>query len=65
MLALVAAAVFGFALLLDLLDETLGDAFTPGTLLFVGLLFLALHLGGVGSATGSSYRWGGRTRARR
>ena len=51
MLALIAAAVFGLALLLDLLDVNGGDAFNSGTLLFVGLLLLALHLGGVGVGT--------------
>lgn len=49
MLAYAAAAVFAFALLLDWLDENLGDAFTPQTLLFIGLLLLALHLAGVGT----------------
>jgi hypothetical protein len=51
MLALIAAAVFGLALLLDLLDVSGGDAFNSGTLLLVGLLLLALHLGGVGVGT--------------
>ena len=49
MLALIAAAVFGLALLLDLLDVSGGDAFNAGTLLLVGLLLLALHLGGIGA----------------
>lgn len=56
MLAIGAAIVFAFALLLDLLDESLGDAFTPTTLLFLGLLLLSLHLGGVGAG------WRARTR---
>lgn len=59
MLAIGAAIVFAFALLLDLLDKNLGDAFTPTTLMFVGLLLLALHLAGIGAA----YR--PRTRSRR
>ena len=50
MLAIAAAIVFGFALLLDWLNQNLGDAFTPQTLLFVGLLLLALHLAGIGAA---------------
>ena len=48
MLALAAAAVFALALLLDLVDANVGDAVTPTTLMFVGLLLLALHMGGVG-----------------
>ena len=52
MLALVAAAIFALALLLDLLEANLGDAFTPQTLMFAGLFFLALHLGGVGGSSG-------------
>jgi hypothetical protein len=48
MLAFAAAVVFAFALLLDWMDENLGDAFTPTTLMFLGLLLLALHLAGVG-----------------
>ena len=44
MLAYAAAAVFALALLLDWLDENLGDAFTPMTLLMLGLLLLSLHL---------------------
>jgi hypothetical protein len=51
MFALIAAAVFALALLLDLLDVSGGDAFNAGTLTIVGLLCLALHLGGVGVGT--------------
>jgi cell division protein FtsW (lipid II flippase) len=57
-LAPLAALFFAIALILDLARETL-DRITPTTLLFAGLLCLALHLAGVGS----SYNW--RTRARR
>ncbi|MEV6811221.1 hypothetical protein [Micromonospora sp. NPDC051296] len=48
MLAIAAAAVFGFALLLDLLDTRLGapDLFNWNTLVLIGLLLLALHLAG-------------------
>ncbi|GGM03401.1 hypothetical protein [Micromonospora yangpuensis] len=51
MLAIVAAVVFGFALLLDLINSNLGapDLFNWNTLVLIGLLLLALHLGGVGS----------------
>jgi hypothetical protein len=63
MLAFAAAAVFAFALLLDWLDESLGDAFTPTTLMFLGLLLIALHLAGVGANAGS--RGWTRSRSRR
>jgi putative effector of murein hydrolase LrgA (UPF0299 family) len=43
MFAIVAAVLFGLALLLDLIDESLGFL-TPGTLTTAGLLFVALHL---------------------
>lgn len=61
MLAIAAAIVFAFALLLDWLDESLGDAFTPTTLMFLGLLLLSLHLAGVGT----NVRARGRSRSRR
>ena len=60
MLALIAAAIFAFALLLDLVEANLGDAFTPQTLVFAGLFFLALHLGGVGGASPVNGGWRGR-----
>lgn len=50
MLALAAAVVFAFALILDWADANLGDAFTPQTLMFVGLLLVALHLAGIGAS---------------
>jgi hypothetical protein len=59
MLAIVAAVIFGLALVLDLADANLGDAFTPITLITAGLFCLALHLAGVGSG------WNWRTRRRR
>jgi hypothetical protein len=59
MLAIVAAVIFGLSLLLDLADASLGDAFTPMTLLTAGLFCLALHLAGVGSG------WNWRSRRRR
>lgn len=51
MLAIAAAIVFAFALLLDLFDTDLGapDLFNPMTLLLIGLLLLALYLAGIGS----------------
>jgi hypothetical protein len=60
MLALAAAAVFALALLLDLLDANTGDAFTPMTLLFLGLLLVALHLGGFGTTLSRPYYRRGR-----
>ena len=58
--------VFGLALLFDFLDVRLGDAFTNQTLVTLGLLLLALHLAGVGTAAqepevgGAEQRTGGR-----
>ncbi|WP_435206387.1 hypothetical protein [Micromonospora sp. bgisy143] len=51
MLAILAAIVFGFALLIDLLDTNFGapDLFNWNTLVLIGLFLLALYLGGVGS----------------
>ena len=43
MFAIIAAVLFGLALLLELIDETLGDLVTPTTLLLAGLLVFALH----------------------
>ena len=49
MLAIAAAVVFGLGLLLDWANADLGDAFTPGTLMMLGLFLLALHFAGVGT----------------
>ncbi|MEU4240425.1 hypothetical protein [Actinoplanes sp. NPDC026619] len=51
MLAIAAAVVFGFALLLDFLNTDLGfhDLFNFNTLLMLGLFLLALYFAGVGS----------------
>lgn len=43
MFAIVAALLFGLALLFELIDETLGELITPTTLALAGLLLLALH----------------------
>ena len=50
MFAVIAAIIFGFALLLDLFNTNLGasDAFNPTTLMIAGLLCLALHFAGAG-----------------
>ncbi|MDQ7907947.1 hypothetical protein RB614_25815 [Phytohabitans sp. ZYX-F-186] len=60
MFAIAAAAVFGFALLLDLLDSDLGapDLFNWQTLVLIGLFLLALYFAGVGrAAAGGGGRW--------
>lgn len=51
MFAAIAAVLFGLLLLLELIDEDLGevgDILTNSALLYAGLLCLALHLAGVG-----------------
>jgi hypothetical protein len=55
MLAIVAAIIFGLALLFDLADIQ-SDPFDYATLVTLGLLFLALHLAGVGTSAWSSRR---------
>jgi len=62
MLAIIAALVFGFALLLDLADTNLGapDLFNWQTLMLIGLFCLALYLAGVGRGAPSGGRWRGR-----
>jgi hypothetical protein len=63
MFAIVAAAIFGLGLILDLFDVHTSDAFTPGTLMMAGLFCVALHLAGVGATT--NWRTRPRTRVRR
>ena len=58
MFAILAAVIFALSLLFDLANVKVSDAFDPQTLLFAGLLCLALHLAGVGSAV----RWRQRIR---
>jgi hypothetical protein len=48
--------ILGLALILDWADASVGDAFTPQTLLMAGLLCIALHLAGIGTST----KWGRR-----
>ncbi len=50
MLAIIAAVIFGLALLLDLANVTLGSVIDGGTLVTAGLLCVALHLAGVGTS---------------
>ena len=49
MFAIVAAVIFGLALILDLADATISTSIDGATLLVAGLLCLALHLAGVGT----------------
>lgn len=56
MFAIIAAVIFALSLLFDLFEVTVGDAFDAQTLLFAGLLCIALHLAGVGTGA----RWGRR-----
>lgn len=58
MFAILAAILFGVALLLDLINQG-NDVLNPGTLTTAGLLCVALHLGGMGVA------WRGRRWSRR
>lgn len=60
MLAIVAAIIFVLALLFDFADVS-SDAFNSTTLMVLGLLFLALHLAGVGAG----WNWRGRAGYRR
>lgn len=70
MLAIAAAVVFGFWLLLDLLDTNLGapDLFNFQTMATLGLLLTALYLAGIGSGaragtgSGTGRRFYGRRR---
>ena len=59
MFAIAAAAVFAFALLLDLLNTDLGapHLFNWNTLVLIGLLCLALFFAGVGRGGGGGGRW--------
>jgi hypothetical protein len=43
MFAVIAAVLFALALLLELIDESLGEI-TPGLLTIAGLLCIAIHL---------------------
>lgn len=60
MFAIIAAVIFGLALILDFADTTMGTI-DGGTLLVAGLLCLSLHLAGLGANT----RGGGGFRFRR
>jgi hypothetical protein len=67
MLAIAAAVVFGFELLLDLFNTNLGfpDLFNYQTLLMLGLFLLALYFAGVGSGPRNGTTGGGGRSGRR
>lgn len=50
MIAIIAAILFGLALLLQLTSASFGTIITATTLTTAGLLCVALHLAGVGTA---------------
>jgi uncharacterized membrane protein len=56
MFATIAAVLFGLALILQLIGESIGSVLTPTTLTIAGLLFVALHLGGF-AASWRGRRW--------
>ncbi|MEV0645337.1 hypothetical protein AB0I28_08735 [Phytomonospora sp. NPDC050363] len=60
MMAVVAAILFGLALIFRLADFSL-EIFTASLLTTAGLLFAALHLAGVGSAVRRGGGGGGRS----
>jgi len=63
MLALVAAALFALAFLLNATGAAVPAVIAPLSLLFLGLACLALHQGGVGTAStggGRTFRMGRR-----
>jgi hypothetical protein len=59
MFAIIAAILFALALLFEFASTSVGTVITPTTLTTAGLLCVALHLAGVGTA------WRGRWRRRR
>lgn len=60
MLAFVAGALFVIAFVIRVTETSTETIFSPTSLMFVGLAFLAVHLAGVGA--GWSSRGGGRRR---
>jgi hypothetical protein len=56
LLAIIAAVLFGLAVILDLAATTLGRI-TAGTLVAAGLLCMALHMAGIGTTVrGGNWR---------
>ena len=50
MLAIIAAIVFGLALLIDIGNVHLGGNLSASTLMLLGLVLLSLHLAGIGTS---------------
>lgn len=61
MLAIVAAIIFGLALVLDLADVSLNAPISAWTLPLAGLIALSLHQAGIGTARAWG-SWRGRRR---
>jgi hypothetical protein len=59
MFAVIAAVLFGIALLLDIVGQHYGPLLDTGTLMLAGLLCLALHFTGAAS-WGRGRGWRGR-----
>lgn len=58
MFAIIAAVIFGLALILDLAKADLGATITTTTLIIAGLLCVSLHMAGIGTAVrGRSLAW--------
>jgi len=65
MFAIVAAALFGLALIFDLAKVALGDVISTTTLVDAGLLCVALHLAGYATrTTRPTWNWRRVTRRR-
>lgn len=64
MFAVIAAVLFGLALIFDLAKIDVGTVLSTSTLLEAGLLCVALHLAGYG-ATANRPSWNWRRTARR
>jgi hypothetical protein len=56
MFARIAAVLFAIALLFELIRKEFGPVLTVGTLTTAGLLFVALHLSGLGVPRLARYR---------
>lgn len=65
MFAIIAAILFGLALIFDLAKVGLGDVITTSTFVEAGLLCVALHLAGYAtSTTRPTWNWRRATRRR-
>ena len=56
MFAIIAAVLFGIALLLELLGQSIEGFVTPTTLTLAGLIFVAVHMAGYGVRSGRRRR---------